>query len=387
MWLLMLEIWVLDSPASDVAILVVGSVDKNDEMSAFSNFGKCVSLFAPWEDIESSFLNYSTKKWSGTSMAAPHVTGIVALLLSQYPDKVKAVKDTFDHVKMIATKNASNLIENSVDLLTYYGFVEGEEKSPALPKLIPYSKWTNLLELDFIDGISSGEIDVNQVGPREMTPFIFAIYSYYYDAIPILLGKKANVNAVDVNGNSALHWAVSCDKANIIILLIEFGSEIYETNFNGRTALHFGASEGSSRAVEALIKKGADVNTQDKNGRTPIILALQSEHLFIAKSLLRVENINLELTDDSGGTPLHYAVLLNDPSIIQDLISKGAEKDVHNKIGDTPLQETLINEKTNGVISLIHAGVDINVEKNGCGCKKGYANVVEALILTTIHVS
>lgn len=71
------------SPAFAPSAITVGSIDKHDKRSSFSNFGKCVDIFAPGSSITSLDLQEGkTATGSGTSMAAPHVAGAVAILLS-----------------------------------------------------------------------------------------------------------------------------------------------------------------------------------------------------------------------------------------------------------------------------------------------------------------
>ncbi|KAI0243557.1 proteinase B, partial [Massospora cicadina] len=68
------------SPASSPFALSVGATNIFDKKAPFSNHGKCVSLFAPGEQILSTYIGSTknTKSLSGTSMASPHVAGLAA---------------------------------------------------------------------------------------------------------------------------------------------------------------------------------------------------------------------------------------------------------------------------------------------------------------------
>jgi hypothetical protein len=74
------------SPARVKQALTVGASNDRDAMTSFSNEGQCVDLFAPGEDIASMGRGSSILTWSGTSMAAPHVTALLGLLLTLHPD-------------------------------------------------------------------------------------------------------------------------------------------------------------------------------------------------------------------------------------------------------------------------------------------------------------
>lgn len=82
------------SPAAAENAVTVGASTLGDERAYFSNHGRCVDVFGPGLNILSTFKGNptATATLSGTSMASPHVAGLLAYLLSVYPSR------TFDPV-------------------------------------------------------------------------------------------------------------------------------------------------------------------------------------------------------------------------------------------------------------------------------------------------
>jgi subtilisin family serine protease len=70
------------SPASEVTACTVGASDINDAKASFSNYGPIVDVWAPGVNVLSTWIGGSTNTISGTSMAAPHITGLGAYLLA-----------------------------------------------------------------------------------------------------------------------------------------------------------------------------------------------------------------------------------------------------------------------------------------------------------------
>jgi subtilisin family serine protease len=68
-------------------VISVAALDRNDALTSFSNYGaKTVHIAAPGKDILSTWLNNDYREASGTSMAAPQVAGVAALVLSSEPN-------------------------------------------------------------------------------------------------------------------------------------------------------------------------------------------------------------------------------------------------------------------------------------------------------------
>lgn len=73
------------SPASADGALTVAASNRDDQQTSFSNWGACVSLYAPGQDIVSARLGGGSVSMNGTSMAAPHATGLAALYKQANP--------------------------------------------------------------------------------------------------------------------------------------------------------------------------------------------------------------------------------------------------------------------------------------------------------------
>ncbi|KAI9090833.1 peptidase S8/S53 domain-containing protein [Phlyctochytrium arcticum] len=122
------------SPARVPEAITVAASDKNDRLASFSEKGKCVDIIAPGVDITSTWNNGNTNTISGTSMATPHVAGVVALALAE--GKFNGPADVDKYLKTISTKNkiTGNLGATPNNLL--YNAVTGgkvPDSEPALP--------------------------------------------------------------------------------------------------------------------------------------------------------------------------------------------------------------------------------------------------------------
>jgi subtilisin family serine protease len=71
------------SPARVAAAITVGATTESDSRSSFSNYGKCLDMFAPGSNIKSTIPGNASAVYSGTSMASPHVAGIAAVAIGR----------------------------------------------------------------------------------------------------------------------------------------------------------------------------------------------------------------------------------------------------------------------------------------------------------------
>ena len=110
------------SPASAENAVTVGASNFADERAYFSNYGKCNDIFAPGLNILSTWIGsqYAVNTISGTSMASPHIAGLLAYLLSLQPakDSSFAVADITPkklkaHLLSIATRGVLSDVPSS----------------------------------------------------------------------------------------------------------------------------------------------------------------------------------------------------------------------------------------------------------------------------------
>lgn len=108
------------SPARAALAYTVGATTSNDFRASFSNFGTCLDIFAPGQNITSAWHTSptATNTISGTSMASPHVAGVAALYLQEDPSLTPA--DLGNLLSTNATPNVlSNIGSGSPNLLLY----------------------------------------------------------------------------------------------------------------------------------------------------------------------------------------------------------------------------------------------------------------------------
>lgn len=92
------------SPAGAREAITVGAIDQDD--NRLWNNGKCVDIFAPGQGILSAFKDNDTAYASlqGTSMASPHVAGLVTYLMARETN-LKTPAQVRDRIKELATKD------------------------------------------------------------------------------------------------------------------------------------------------------------------------------------------------------------------------------------------------------------------------------------------
>ena len=147
-------------------------------------------------------------------------------------------------------------------------------------------------------------------------------------AVQLLLQKKADVNAPQADGATALEWAAYRDDLQLADLLITAGANPKIANREGATAMQLASLHGSTPMMEKLLNAGAEVNERGVNGETPLMFAARNGSLDALNLLLRRgAEVNAKEAI-RGTTALMWAVEQKHTDAVRLLIEHGADVSV-----------------------------------------------------------
>ncbi|GBO23966.1 hypothetical protein AVEN_89982-1 [Araneus ventricosus] len=159
-----------------------------------------------------------------------------------------------------------------------------------------------------------------------------------------LLARGEDPNRQRYGGSTPLHDALTSPEENIGVVreLINAGANVnLSTHYRVLTPLRFGVIHRKWRAVNVLIESGASVNAKDIHGNTILLSAITITMFFqppnikvfwpdewIIEKLLKHEDINFNLVDEGGETPLMYAIKSQQENIAFKLLRNNANPNI-----------------------------------------------------------
>jgi ankyrin repeat protein len=151
------------------------------------------------------------------------------------------------------------------------------------------------------------------------------------ETVRTLLQRKANVNAPQIDGTTALHWAVRSDDLETADMLIRAGANVSAANDEGATPLLLATTDGNAAMIEKLIKAGADANAPlTKDGDTALMMAARTGKTDAIRVLLD-NGAKVNTKEAWGGTTaLMWAVSERHPAAVKMLIDRGADVNAHS---------------------------------------------------------
>ena len=178
-------------------------------------------------------------------------------------------------------------------------------------------------------------------------------------AVRALLEQRVDVNAPQVDGMTALHWAIYRDDLEIARLIVDAGANVKAENRYGVTPLSLACTNGNTAIVELLLESGADSNTTLRGGETALMTAARTGKLGPVQALLaRGADVNAQ--EWKGQTTLMWAAADGHVAVVNALIEAGADFRTPLKSGFTPFFFAVREGRTDVVFRLLAVGVDVN---------------------------
>jgi ankyrin repeat protein len=161
-----------------------------------------------------------------------------------------------------------------------------------------------------------------------------------------LVQQKADVNALQADGATAIQWAVYRDDVEMADVLITAGANIKLANREGATPLYLASLHGSAPMIEKLLKNGADANDRGPQGETPLMLVARTGNLDAIRLLLE-HHADVNAKDKlRGTTALMWATEQVHPEAVKLLVEHGATVSVATNIDTRNSRNNLANTVT-----------------------------------------
>ena len=191
-----------------------------------------------------------------------------------------------------------------------------------------------------------------------------AVRSGDIDAIQALLAQGVDVNALEPDGASPLHWAADAGDVRTAALLIKSGANVSAGNDYGVTPLSLAATNGSPAMIEALIAAGANPDALLPTGETVLMTASYTGNPAAVKVLLaHGANVN-QREGIMGQTALMWAIWQNHIDVVRTLLAGGADIAIASNSGFTPLLFAVREGNLEAVRLLVATGAGVNETAN-----------------------
>jgi len=190
--------------------------------------------------------------------------------------------------------------------------------------------------------------------PSTVSPIADAAMRGDIAAVRTLIARRADVNAAQGDGMTALHWAADRgDSAMASELLRAKANVAARTRIGAYTPLHIASRTGNPAVVGALLSAGSDVKATTASGATALHLAAAAGNADVVKALLSKGADPNARESSWGQTPLIFAAEYNRPAAIQALLKHRADPSIHTRVlnlSDDAAREQAAEKKRRAVL-------------------------------------
>ena len=177
--------------------------------------------------------------------------------------------------------------------------------------------------------------------------------------------SKYDINAVDADGNTALHIAAQINNANLCFFLINNGADVNQKNYNNQSPLHVAIANDSKESASILVNAGCNIFSRDSQGKTAMesgfMLNDNYYDIFINKTTSQYRD---EIT---GQTIVHYFVMSKNDKAINYCIKNGIPLSIEDNEGKTPLDYAFEEIEEANVVNIAANLIMNGAERYGSG--------------------
>ena len=215
--------------------------------------------------------------------------------------------------------------------------------------------------------------DMNVPVQGRVSPLLRAFQINFPQGVVALASSDGvNLEAADLEGRLAVHYAVEQDSAELLGALLENGADVNAVNGDGKTPLLLAAELNSVNAARALIAGGADMALQNSSGHTPLDAATLGGNPETELVLMEAGAGRAATTENDravnqtpnpwGETVLHQAAKELDLERVRTILKRQPQVNRRNTGGSTPLMLAVLaggNDTSADVVgALVEAGAD-----------------------------
>ncbi len=175
--------------------------------------------------------------------------------------------------------------------------------------------------------------------------------------------RETTINTQDNRGRSLLHWAVACDKKEVVDLLVTKGITTNSRDNEGRTPLYMAVRFKNSDLFDRLVALQEDTGWTYQEGAALIERAILNKDLAFVEKLI-ASNVDINARNSRGSTPLEIALRTKAEAIARWLIANGANEDLVRKIS---LEGSYMGQQPPTLIPKVFAPNFVSTEESEFG--------------------
>lgn len=191
------------------------------------------------------------------------------------------------------------------------------------------------------------------------SPLADAVKRGDLDKARTLLDQQVDIDARQVDGMTALHWAVFHDDLELTATLLKAGADPTLENRYGVPPLILACTNGNKGVVESLLSAGADPNSALRGGQTALMTAARTGKRGPVEALL-ARGAKVDTKERKGQTALMWAAADGHAAVVDALLKAGADFRTPLRSGFTPLFFAVRQGHKEVVFRLLEAGCDVN---------------------------